>query len=172
MMENLQDYVAPWGKQGCFVMINNFQGVNIPSSDYPVVLRHPKLMAIQTALKCPDKMYLFWVPDFLHPKNGSVNASHIIHRQCHISKYIASFWEEGFGYELLDDYCMRLMHHLFASAYKPWRCEAQLGLFPALVMYTPSSRFYRFPRTFQFEAVSSYTENMLSLSGPVTNVFF
>lgn len=47
-IHNLDDYVGHLGRLGWFILINNFQGINIPELKHPVILRYLRIVALPT----------------------------------------------------------------------------------------------------------------------------
>lgn len=169
---NLADYIGPLGKQKCFTTITNFRGINIGNLQYPIVLKYPRLVAF-LARHAPGfmKIISFWLPHALHPKNGSVDALQVIKRNCPISKFLATFWEGDEGFDVVHDYCLRIIQHLFAFSSKPWNCEVQFGLFPFLELFQPKCQTWYYPRVFKYEGIfQTTTENLLSLNVPKKHV--
>lgn len=172
IIANLDDYIDPLGKLGCFILVNNFQGINIPELNHPIVLRYPQLVALPT--RDSNGIFdveLFWVSNNLYPQNGSGSTGKIFKRHCKISKFLATFWESGYAFSNLHDYCLRIIQHRFAFSSLPWNCEAQFGLFPIMKIYQPSCRVFQYyPRTWKYEGPTLSSEHMLSLSVPTVNV--
>lgn len=174
-IKNLGEYVTPLGQLGCFILINNFQGINIPQLDHPVVLRHPRLVAIVTNdSRDVYDIDIFWVPHYLYPPKGGRLARGIIKRKCKMSKLLATFWETG-QYRNWDnrlDLCLRIIQPLFAVSAKPLNCDAEFGLFPNLKLYeTESLRpFKYYPRIFKFENWHWDRKKAVSLSRPLVHV--
>lgn len=172
VIKNLGEYISPLEKLGCFVVINNFQGIDFQGLDHPLVLRYPRPVALPSS--DADGIFeieRFWVPHFLYPTNGTRRTKPIIKRNCQISKFLATFWETEESLEHINDYCLRIVHHLFASVSKPWRCEAQFALFPLMKLYDPKCFPLYYPRTFNYEGKPGWrTDEMLSLTVPIVSV--
>lgn len=167
---NLDEYIHQLGSLGCFILVNNFRGFNIPQLNHPVVLRFPRLVALPTMTRGAFDVELFWVPHHLYPSNSSRSARERIKRHCKLSKFFATFWENNSGFFHLYDYCLMIIQHLFAFSAKPWKCEVQIGLFPLMKLYEKSCGIQHYPRMFKYEGFYMNTDYMLSLSKPTINV--
>lgn len=171
-IENLGEYINSVGKLGCFILVNNFQGVNIHNITHPVVLRQPRPVLV-SGLKDTFSTELFWVPHYIYPSNtsGIASGKNVIKRKCKLSKFLATFWEAHDSLYNLSDYCLRIIQHLFAFSAKPWNCEAQFGLFPPMKFHYTRCQEVCYPRTFMLEGPPERnTYNMLSLTVPTVNV--
>lgn len=171
-IQNLDGYIRPLGALGCFILINNFRGSNIPNLNYPVIIRFPRPVARPSMSRGEFHYNIVWLPHHLYPNNSSRSTRGIIKRHCQLSKFLASFWEKtmrGTSYKLID-YCLRVIKHKFSFFTKPWNCEAQLGLFPLTRLYQPSCQIHVYPRMFRFDGSHLNTDYMLSLSKPTINL--
>lgn len=173
MIDNLAEYVHPFGRQQCFLVINNFFGVNIPEMDYPVVIKFPKLVAILFKIfNQQNKVRLFWLPHHLYPKNGSSNAGLILKNNCRLSKFLADFRQVLAHF--FPDYCLRITLGMFSPLTKPWNCQAQFGLFPLMELYNPGDSLPYYPRNFKFSYIRSDLNLDVTLpsSAPSINLVF
>lgn len=111
---NFADYVATFRKQKCFITITNFRRINFANLQYPVVVKFPRLVALLANIGSYYMRILsFWLPHELYPKNGSIDAPHIIKRNCQISKFLPTFWEDEAGFGVIYDYCLRIINPVF-----------------------------------------------------------
>lgn len=171
-VENLGEYVNYLGKLHCFISINNFQGIDMDTFMYPVVLKQPRPLLLPHDRGKFD-IEMFWVPHHLYPTNGSRGSKSIITQNCKLSRFLASFWEKGKKHTMLvfSDYCLRINRQLFALSAKSWNCEAQVELFPLMKLHEPPCALTYYPRTFKFEERTPWsTSTMLSISAPNVNI--
>lgn len=170
-IENLYEYIGQLGTLDCFILVNNFQGINIPPLNYPIVLRFPKLVALPTSLRGIFDIEIFWVPHHLYPRNSSRSTRGIIKRHCKLSKFLATFWGKYDTFSELHNYCLRIIQHLFAFSSKPWNCEAQFGLYPLMKLHEASCGLQYYPRIFNYHFGSNLNiDYMLSYSKPTINI--
>lgn len=171
-VENLADYINPIGKLGCLVLMNNFLGINIQNVYHPVILRQPRPVLLPAVGRNTFDIELIWVPHHLFPTNGSKSTKNIIRKKCHLSKFLATFWETHYTLEDLHDYCLRIIQHSFAFSAKPWKCEAQIGLYPPLKLYGPTcEEIEYYPRIFNYEGPPAWTTTTgLNVNLPTINL--
>lgn len=170
VITNLGEYIEPFGQQSCFVVINNFNGINILGVKYPVLIRFPKLTVISFNRSWGEYYEYFWVPHNMHPTNGTRNAEDVMKKRCTLSKYFASYFL-GDDYIRFFDCCIRIIFERFTSATKPWLCQAQLGLFPTMGLYGPNSPFRYYSYTFQFLRHTGGTKTRIPSNIPKINFF-
>lgn len=169
-LENLDQYITQFAELGCFIVINNFEGIDIPNLRRPAVLRFPMLVnVLANIMYDPYFKDQFWLPNYLSPKNKSVPAKNVILQSCKISKYLATFWEDRKPRSWYD-YCLRIIQHLFAFASRPWTCEVQFGLFPPLKLFKSATEIQYYPRMFKHEQSWRGYDQLLFLSRPTISI--
>lgn len=94
-IQKLDEYVHPLGTLGCFILISNFHGINVPELNYPVVLRFPRLAAFPSVSLAEFNFQHIWLPHHLYPENSSTGTGEIFRRYCKLSNFLASFWKKG-----------------------------------------------------------------------------
>lgn len=170
VIQNLGEYIDSLGKLGCFILINNFHGINLENFNHLVVVRRPRPVVLLSKLGSFD-IELFWVPQHLYPTNGTADVYIFLEQECKLSKFLVSFWRDAHTIPNLADYCLRIIQHVLAFSTKPWNCEVQFGLFPLLKLYDATCDLQYYPRPFQMdEANEGIPNKMLSLTVPTVHI--
>lgn len=89
-----------------------------------------------------------------------------------MSKFFATFRDEhDISNSALHDYCLRIIHHLFAVSSKPWNCEAEFELFPVMKLFEDKldCTLGYSPRKFIYEVGNKRLGRMISLSVPTVS---
>jgi len=169
LVSNLYSILEHFFIERCLVVINNFEGIDLPKSDFPVILRRFTLAELGVKFKfswedtTDYNSQSIWIPpeqvsklsgsftkqstiktkeyyDFYEPQNS-------FGLPCSISKYFYSVFpaDENSGH------CVGLNKTKFASASKAWQGEVQVDL------YMPDAIFSREKHTQIFRLNSPVT---------------
>lgn len=170
-VRNLNAYINPLGMQSCLVVINNFQNIDILRFDYPVVLKYPKLAAVVTRVGNEKQYFLIWIPKQMQPGNRTLFTNDI-NSLCRMSKFLIRNGDKPTTRIL--DVCLRLDIIRFATSSKPWNCQAQLGLFPVLELFSLKGGLPYYPRNFYHGVAlggGAHSSGMIPSSMPPLNIF-
>lgn len=136
MIKNLNEFIDPFGKQHCFIHIDNFQGINVPELEYPVVLRRLLPMAFTWGDSGGVRQFkLAWI--FLHYQR------YILHPCLNYSTFLTSKITE---YEA--ETCTRISFNKFSAATKPWNCQTNFGVYPYTLMN--NAHLLKYPKVFDY----------------------
>lgn len=128
---NLEKYLADLSIGGaCFIVIENFQGVNMNHRKIPIILRNPAPI-VRTSF---ESGHITWRmvlgPSSLNIQNISVHHEWKYYLPCLMSKMlIGLFWKPD-GNDALQDLCLTINHREYFVNAKPSNCYAHFGIFP------------------------------------------
>lgn len=71
LVMKLNEYIINLESLHCFIILNNFNDIDLPNFDHPVVAKNPKLAAVVRILGIYKYLNFIWVPEYMIPKNGT-----------------------------------------------------------------------------------------------------
>lgn len=153
-VENLNNYLIPLGNQNCFVVLNNFENVDLPKFSHPVMISSSELFVhINNTHYGNQVSEFFWLPPSLHYKVASGTDS------CQMSKFLV--------HNTFYAVCLKINLNHYAPFIKPWNCEAYFDLFPNLpYFYSVWGPPYSSKRFYKFTSINT----VFPSSMPVTNI--
>lgn len=146
---DLTTIIASFGEQNCFILINNFQGINLPGDlNHPILSRQPQPALFwrrQRDLPSPSifSYDMVWVPSYFKIGRSSETGMN-----CSISKFFPEqlriFKRRPTKFR---DLCLRPDLFSLSAHSKPWNCQVQIGLFPSPYIQKDGIKY---PQTFQY----------------------
>lgn len=124
VVDNLNDIIAPFGFQSCFILLDNYMAVNFQPLDSPVVLRRLELAEVTTRRHTTDSRTLQWIPTGIFPRASVVTSN--------CTRFENAFWQYKSIYATrinIEDSLSALDLLTFAPKSKPWNCEMHLHLY-------------------------------------------
>lgn len=128
---NLNQMLDPLSSQKCFVLIDNFNGIDFQEITHPVILR--RLVRSQrnviTKEKFESSSHSVWMLSTISEPRFINTTKNIVHSS--LSKFLREVGTIRINKPTNKDVFVRLDHFLFASQTKPWNCQVQILLGPS-----------------------------------------